>query len=322
MSAARGIAGFFGAFSLANAVATLAGSSVAGNAWWLDTSMLPVPLIAVLMAAAGAALLGWAALAPRLRWSAALAAGGLAAVALANSVAFYRALANGTFAPLVPVPVTAIVAVSLAWVATSSIRGCDAVGAPPLKVALAAAAVAVLFPLAQVALFGTTDYRRPADAAVVLGARAYANGGLSQTLEDRVRTAVDLYRAGLVDTLVMSGGVGESGTDETVAMRDRAVALGVPPSAIMRDPGGVNTDATVADTVPIFRERGWRRVLAVSQFYHLPRIKMAYRAAGVDVQTVPATGDRYIGATPVQALREVGGFWAYWAKGLFARIGA
>ena len=53
-----------------------------------------------------------------------------------------------------------------------------------------------IFPLAQMFFFGKTDYRRPADAAVVLGARVYADGRLSDALADRVRTACQLYRDG------------------------------------------------------------------------------------------------------------------------------
>jgi len=44
------------------------------------------------------------------------------------------------------------------------------------------------FPLALMLFFGNTDYRRPADAVVVFGARVYASGKLSDALEDRIRT--------------------------------------------------------------------------------------------------------------------------------------
>jgi len=57
-----------------------------------------------------------------------------------------------------------------------------------------------------------------------------------------VTTGSELYREGLADTIVMTGGIEHSGVDETVVMRD----------------------------------------LAVSQWYHLPRIKLAYARAGLD----------------------------------------
>lgn len=74
---------------------------------------------------------------------------------------------------------------------------------------LAVGAVLVLmvgFPLGQAFSLGKTDYRRPAAFAVVLGARAYADGRVSDALYDRVMTGVELYHAGLVEALVFSGG--------------------------------------------------------------------------------------------------------------------
>jgi uncharacterized SAM-binding protein YcdF (DUF218 family) len=112
----------------------------------------------------------------------------------------------------------------------------------------------------------------------------------------------------------MSGGVGESGVDEAVAMKRRAVELGVPAEVILLDQDGVNTDATVANTTRLLQQHGLSRVLVVSQFYHLPRIKMAYRAAGWHVRTVPAEGGRPIAKTPLFVLREIPGFWVYWAR--------
>jgi hypothetical protein len=33
---------------------------------------------------------------------------------------------------------------------------------------------------------------------------------------------------------------------------------------------------------------------------------------------VPATTSRWIPETPLLVLREIGGFWVYWARGLFS----
>ena len=58
----------------------------------------------------------------------------------------------------------------------------------------------------------------------------------------------------------------------------------------------------------------WRRIVAVSQFYHLPRIKLAYRRAGWDVLTVPAKSTE---RTLYQVAREVPAFWVYYVRALF-----
>jgi len=315
---ARGIALFFGAFSLANAAVTLR-TGRTEDLWWVDASGLPSWVSAVLWLAA--ALLVAYALAPEMRaWrrSATVAVSGLlAVVAGSNILDFYSAWRAGSIVPRVPVPFSTAVALGFAAVTVVVARGRQSALAPRRE-ALAVAAVflvsVALFPLVHAYTFGTTDYRRPADVAVVFGARVYANGMLTTSLEDRVRTAAGLYTSGLVPRLVMSGGVGDSGYDETLAMRDRAMALGVPAEAIVLDAEGANTDRTVANTVAMFEADGTRTVLVVSQFYHLPRIKMAYRAAGWNVLTVPAEPSRPIVKTPVLVVREIPGFWVYWAR--------
>ena len=52
----------------------------------------------------------------------------------------------------------------------------------------------------------------------------------------------------------------------------------------------------------------------MSQSCHLPRIKMAYRAAGQQVYTVPAEASRPILKTPALVTREIPAFWFYWSR--------
>jgi vancomycin permeability regulator SanA len=84
-------------------------------------------------------------------------------------------------------------------------------------------------------------YASAADApseplALVLGAEVYANGYPSPALVNRLDTSILLYRAGKVQTLLMSGG---HGNVETSAMRRYALAAGVPDDAIKLDDGGL-----------------------------------------------------------------------------------
>lgn len=315
---ARGIALFFGLFSLANAVAALR-TGRTEDLWWVDLRMLPGWVTALLWLTA-ALLVGYA-LRPTMRpWrriATEAVAAMLAGMALANVSDFYSAWSAGTIAPATVVPFSAAVSVGFALVGVAVWMQQETSRPGRLEdvaVALTAAVLALVFPLAQVCSFGTTDYRREADVAVVFGARVLASGQLTTSLEDRVHTAAGLYADGLVDTLIMSGGVGESGHDEAEAMRDRAIELGVPERAIVLDHRGLDTDRTVANTVAMFAPDGSTRVLAVSQFYHLPRIKMAYRAAGQQVYTVPAEESRPILKTPALVAREIPAFWLYWGR--------
>ena len=116
---------------------------------------------------------------------------------------------------------------------------------------------------------------------------------------------------------LMTGGIEPTGIDETIVMRDLAVQLGVPSEAIILDPGGDNTNASVANTVRFFRDNGLHRILAVSQFYHLPRIKLAYARAGLDVWTVPASTS-LVPRTLAIVAREVPAFWLYYLRAVVA----
>jgi vancomycin permeability regulator SanA len=319
LALARGAAAFFALFSLANAYVAFGGRTADQNLWWIDTSFLPSTVGAGALSMCALVLLAFAirpAMAGWRRLLTVIACLILVLMALQNVTEFYRAWGAGSFVPGIGVPLSfliALISAGIGWAAVA-LRPAkkpllDTVGA-----VLALALMAALFPLAQVGFFGSSDYRAKADAAVVFGARVFDSGALSPSLRDRVVTGVDLYRAGLVRKLIMSGGRGENGIDETLAMRDAAVKAGVPSSAIILDHTGLDTDATVRNTKRIFRREGLQRVLAVSQGYHLPRVKMAYLAEGWNVRTVPAREIEPIWKTPLFIAREIPGFWVYWVR--------
>jgi vancomycin permeability regulator SanA len=164
--------------------------------------------------------------------------------------------------------------------------------------------------------FGKTDYRRPADIAVVLGARVYADGRPSDALADRVRTACNLYRNGTVKKLLFSGGPGDGSIHETEGMKRMAIQLGVKPEDILLDAHGVNTQATVKNTEVVFQQLHASRILVVSHFYHLPRIKLAYHREGWEVYTVPAKESYLLRQMPFNIAREVAALWVYYFRPL------
>ncbi len=175
-----------------------------------------------------------------------------------------------------------------------------------LITASSCAAVALVLPLILMFTFGPTRYARSADCIVVFGARVYSDGTPSEALADRVDEGVRLYRQGIAPVLLMSGARDEEhGGSEPAAMRDRAIAAGVPPTAIIIDEEGINSAATVANTRSWARERSATRVVAVSHYYHLPRVKLLFERAGLRTFTVPATMRRRLLKEPYFLAREV-----------------
>ncbi len=323
LAVARGLALFIAGFTLLALLGELRTPGFDANVWWIDLRPLAEWLAQALLAATALLLFAFV-VRPGMgavrRAATATAAFGLAVAALYDGARFYEAWAGGSIAPWAPVPLSLLVALVLAFVGAVALRGgCVVAEGRRRAWVLAAAALTVvacgvLFPLAQVLFFGTTDYRRPADVAVVFGAQVHDDGRISTSLHDRVTTAVSLYDEGLVERLVMSGGQGTAPIHEAVAMRDLAIELGVPAEAVVVDLGGLDTDATVRGTAAIFRRDGVERVLAVSHFYHLARVKLAYQAAGWDVQTVPAHQSYVVPQTPRLVAREVPAFWVYYLR--------
>lgn len=282
----RGLALFLGAFTLLN----LAGDSAFDvNLWWIDLWPLPRVIGITTLAAFAVAMIAYA----FGKWHPITLGLTIAMLifAVANTIRYYVILARGEIHSIIPIPLSLLIAVALAVILSRK----DGEGPVPQIATFAAAAI--IFPLAQISLFGFTDYRRPADVIVVFGATG-------SPLYDRVATACDLYRNGFAPKLFFSGGPGEPRM-----MRNYALHHGVPASAIIEDSAGVNTEATVRDAIE--QTRG--RILAVSHFYHLPRIKMAFQRYGSDVFTVPsATSD--LGIMPFQLAREDAAFWAYYLR--------
>lgn len=174
-----------------------------------------------------------------------------------------------------------------------------------------AAAVPALLPLGLMCTFGLSDYRRPADAAIVFGAKVYADGSVSDVVADRVHTACDLYRTGMVGCIVFSGGPGDGAIPEADAMREEAVRQGVPREACIVDYTGLNTRASLMNLRLLANGRGWRDVLAVSNSYHLPRIKLLADRLDLEVRTVPAQERYRYSGMPVWVARETVAWWAY-----------
>lgn len=308
----------FSLLTFVNLLGNLLWPGFDANAWWIRFEPLPAWCSQLLLGVSAVALLRFAFRSPaRERRSAFTAAVALvlAGVALSNAVGFYWLLARGRIVAGFPVPFSLLVGTGMLLIARAAWSGNEPrIHLARWKVAAGGLFCFSMFPLALMLFFGNTDYRRPADAVVVFGARAYADGRLSDALEDRIRTACELYREGLAKRLVLSGGPGDGAITEASAMRNYAVNHGVRAQDIFVDDKGLNTDATVRDTVPLLRQWQARRVLAVSHFYHLPRIKLAYQRAGFEVCTVPAHQAHLLGQMPFNMAREVAAFWAYYLK--------
>ena len=323
-SIARGIALFLGGFSLVNLVGELRRPHFDANLWWIDLRSLPYWLAVTLLVIGSIALLAFGFRPPGSRWGRVLSAGvaGLLCVACAaNTIGFYTLVGRGGINANLPLPLSLLMTCAIGLIVAVQVRR----NVPSNRVsvlralfpALAICGLCVcVFPLAQMFCFGKTDYRRPASVAVVLGARVYSDGRPSDALADRVRTACQLYKQGLARKLLFSGGPGDGAVHETAAMKQMAIRLGVKPEDILIDDAGLNTQATVRNTERLFAALHPQKILVVSHFYHLPRIKLAYQRDGWEVYTVPAKESYLLRQMPYNMAREVAALWVYYFRPL------
>lgn len=133
----------------------------------------------------------------------------------------------------------------------------------------------------------------PADAIVVLGARVLASGEASPALRERVDKAVALYRQGLAPALLFTGGVAGQLPSEAAAARALALEAGVPTTACHLEERSHSTLQNAQGAAPLLRSLGARRVLLVSDGYHLRRGAALFTQEGFAVQ--PIASERQLG---------------------------
>jgi SanA protein len=129
------------------------------------------------------------------------------------------------------------------------------------------------------------DDAPPERVAIVFGARVYADGRLSAMLHDRVETAVQLYHAGKVQKLLLSGDNRFADYNEPARMRDYALSRGVPAEDIQLDYAGRRTYDTCYRAKAIFQLQS---AMLVTQGFHLPRALFTCRGLGVEAVGVSA----------------------------------
>ncbi len=171
-------------------------------------------------------------------------------------------------------------------------------------------AAAGLIEAAVIVVDGLRDRPGHADVALVLGNAVDPDGQPSARLRARLDRAVEGYWHGDFPVVIASGGIEEGARDEADVMSRYLVANGVPAADIIADNQGVNTFASARFTARLMHERGWKTVCVVTQYYHVPRARLALRRFGVE--TVYSEHARFFEARdPFSILRETAGNVTY-----------
>ena len=129
-----------------------------------------------------------------------------------------------------------------------------------------------------------------ADAIVVLGASVYADGTPSGILQDRLDGGIALYFAGAAPKIIMSGDNSTVSYNEVKAMKDYAVAQGVPSEDVFCDHAGFSTYESMYRAKHVF---GAERIVVATQTYHLYRALYAASGLGLEAVGVPSDYREY-----------------------------
>jgi len=139
------------------------------------------------------------------------------------------------------------------------------------------------------------------DCILVLGCGVREDGEPSLMLRDRLATGLALYEDGAAPKLLMSGDHSRTNYDEVNAMKDVAVGAGVPSEDVFMDHAGFSTYESMYRARDVFCAK---RVIIVSQAYHLSRAVYNARRLGLEAWGVAAEDIAYLGQTG-RELREM-----------------
>ena len=131
------------------------------------------------------------------------------------------------------------------------------------------------------------------DCIIVLGAGIRQNSP-SPMLEDRLLKAIDLYQDHLSSKILMSGDHGRKEYDEVNIMKNFAIEKGIPSENIFMDHAGFSTYESIYRAKEIFKAK---KVIIVTQKYHLYRSLYIANQLGIEAYGVAAELRNYRGAT-------------------------
>ena len=131
------------------------------------------------------------------------------------------------------------------------------------------------------------DEARAADVIVVLGAAEYG-GKPSPVYRARLEHASGLFEKGLAPFVVTSGGKGgEIAFSEGQVGRDYLAQHGISESQLIAETQSRDTRQSAQRIATIMRENGMKSCIAVSDGYHMYRVKKMLEAQGVTVYGSP-----------------------------------
>ncbi len=161
-----------------------------------------------------------------------------------------------------------------------------------LVVASIGVAAFLVFVSSQILTESHKQELHPADAIVVFGAAQY-DGHPSPVFRARLDHAFELFQRGLAPTVLTTGGSGaDPSYSEGGVGHDYLVHRGIPESRVIAETQGADTAQSAERLGVIMRANHMHSCIAVSDAYHVFRIRKLLEHEGIRVYVSPRPGSR------------------------------
>ncbi|MFA6429072.1 MAG: ElyC/SanA/YdcF family protein [Patescibacteria group bacterium] len=131
----------------------------------------------------------------------------------------------------------------------------------------------------------------PAPVGIILGASILKDGTPSDALMDRLQVGVDLYNAGKIQDLLVTGDDGQLRSNETAVMKRVLLEKGIPEEHILLDPHGYRTYESCKRAAEVYQIKD---AIIITQQFHLPRALYLCTRKGIQSQGISADLHTYI----------------------------
>lgn len=151
----------------------------------------------------------------------------------------------------------------------------------------------VILNAASIWNYARVDETRNTDVAIVLGA-GISDDKPSPVFAERVNHAVRLYENGMVNYIIITGGIGEGNliSDSAVAKK-YAVSKGVPENVIFTEDSSTITEENLMAAKSIMYDNSWQSALVVSDPLHMKRAMLMSKDYGIEAYSSPTSTSMY-----------------------------
>ncbi len=160
---------------------------------------------------------------------------------------------------------------------------------------------------------GTYDETTKVECGVIFGAAVHSVSDPGPGILRRVEAGVRLYEKELLTRLIVTGGKGsETQESEAEVMQKVAIARGIPSDRIRMEPFSSSTWNNVRNSLPLLQK--CTSIVAISDRYHLARIRLIGKRQGIELETFPADAPVGTKFEMMSVVRETIGYAYYLVK--------